>query len=546
MRVFFLVSLLLGSVIFAFGQNASLFDELSPLYPDSQIQSGRDSLEFHVPKGGQISVNVLINELVEKDILQIDSKLMSAFANVKISRLLDVPVEENTGLDSRTEQYIGKINPNVIRRAPFQVYEVLQPITSAFLCEHSTEAINVKWFISEDMGAGTYRDTIEIRGATFEKQMFVNIVVHDIVLPKAGKDSYGYTNWFSLKNMAIFHGEELWTDRHWKIIKEYAETMAEGRQNVFWVTLQDMFDKEGEEFVLQNNRLEKLIRIFTDAGLHYIEFAPLAHRTNNDWSSTTLSSNIQPDVKVNSPEGYQFYEQVFQQLKNIIEENDWNGRALFHISDEPTDEVVEDYKVFVEHLRKYFPETAILEATMTLGLSEAVDYWCPQVQEYQKHQDFFEKRKEAGDQVWVYTCLIPGGKWLNRLLDQHKLRQVFLGWSLAKFELGGFLHWGLNHYNTPNPLLRSVVDHPHAPNTKNKLPAGDTHVIYPGIDGPWSSLRFNAHRLGMEDAELFKLLDQKQRDELMSPCFSSFDEYTTDVDIYRDIRRKLLDKMDQR
>jgi hypothetical protein len=102
----------------------------------------------------------------------------------------------------------------------------------------------------------------------------------------------------------------------------------------------------------------------------------------------------------------------------------------------------------------------------------------------------------------------------------------------------------LNHYNTPNPLNRSVVDHPHAPNTKNKLPAGDTHIIYPGINGPWSSLRFNAHRLGMEDAELFSLLNREERDQLMSMCFLRFDDYKTDVDLYRDVRKVLLERLD--
>ena len=36
------------------------------------------------------------------------------------SQLVDVPVEQNTGLDSRTEQFTKQHNPYVIRRAPVQ------------------------------------------------------------------------------------------------------------------------------------------------------------------------------------------------------------------------------------------------------------------------------------------------------------------------------------------------------------------------------------------------------------------------------------------
>ena len=41
------------------------------------------------------------------------------YPSLFISRLHSVPVEENTGLGSRTEQFEGVTNPHVVRRAPF-------------------------------------------------------------------------------------------------------------------------------------------------------------------------------------------------------------------------------------------------------------------------------------------------------------------------------------------------------------------------------------------------------------------------------------------
>ena len=151
------------------------------------------------------------------------------------------------------------------------------------------------------------------------------------------------------------------------------------------------------------------------------------------------------------------------------------------------------------------PGIPIVEATMTRELTGAVDIWCPQVHKYQQNRSFFDERKAAGDQVWVYTCLVPGGPWVNRLLDQERLRQVWIGWAAAKWELDGFLHWGLNHYKA-DPFAQSVVDHPAMPNTTNKLPAGDTHIVYPGPYGPWSSTRFEAHRIGLEDLAMLRML----------------------------------------
>ncbi|RLD74718.1 MAG: hypothetical protein DRJ07_19425, partial [Bacteroidetes bacterium] len=382
-----------------FGQKVSLYDELSPLYPDTEINKPTSHMELHTAKGGILSVNLLINNLDKKDILDIKNNLSGFFTKVETYRLIDVPLEENTGLDSRTEQYTGKKNPYVTRRAPFDVYEVLQEVSFPIFTENKTEAFNIKWEVPHNISEGIYNSTVLVKGQGFSKTLHIKTVVHKTTIPKAGYNTFKYTNWFSLKNIAQRHGLKIWSLEFWEMTEKYALKMAEGRQNVFWVTLPDMFDFVNGTPVLQTKRLKKLIQTFTDAGIYYIEFAPIAHRTKNDWSSKTLSSNFNPDMLVNSNEGYLLYDEIFSQLKKIMDENGWNGRSMFHIADEPTDEVVDDYKLFVKHLKKYFPNASILEATMTLGLSGAVDNWCPQIQEYQKHKDFFETRKKEGDKV---------------------------------------------------------------------------------------------------------------------------------------------------
>lgn len=541
-RCFLLALCLFVSVGVA--QKISLFDELAPLYPDTEIGQEVTAMTLHAPRGGVLGVNLLLKSEGNHDILKLKHNFGTLFEEVATYQLIDVPVEENTGLDSRTEQYKGDRNPHVIRSAPFTVYEVLKPTAFLLFVDTRNTAFHLSWKIPTNLPAGTYHNNIVLQGKGFYKVLSIKTVVHQTRVPPASYRTYKYTNWFSLSKIAEHHGVEQWSDSFWVLVKKYAELMAKGRQNVFWMTTRDMFEMIDGRPVLQKARARKIAQIFSDAGIAYIEFAPIAHRTDGDWSVGTLSANLKSDMLVNSKEGRAFFKDYFTQLKDFVDESGWYGRCLFHLCDEPTDELVKDYRRFTKHFRKYFPHAPLLEATMTIGLSGAVDNWCPQVQEYQKHRDFFEKRKQAGDKVWVYTCLVPGGKWLNRLLDQHHLRQVYLGWSLAKFNLEGFLHWGLNHYNTDNPFTQSVVDHPAVPNTNNKLPAGDSHVFYPGINAPWAGLRFNAHRIGMEDAELFRRLAPTKRDELMQSCFRSFDEYEESVKQYRLVKKQLLTYLD--
>jgi hypothetical protein len=80
------------------------------------------------------------------------------------------------------------------------------------------------------------------------------------------------------------------------------------------------------------------------------------------------------------------------------------------------------------------------------------------------------------------------------------LRPALFGWAAARFGLDGFLHWGFNHYGRgQDPFQQSVVGH----GGGNFLPAGDTHIVYPGTGGPWSSLRLEAQREGFEDYNFF-------------------------------------------
>ncbi len=61
-----------------------------------------------------------------------------------------------------------------------------------------------------------------------------------------------------------------------------------------------------------------------------------------------------------------------------------------------------------------------------------------------------------------------------------KLRQVYFGWGAAFYNTGGYMHWGLNQYYV-DPFEQSVVHHPSpVAGANNFLPAGDTHIIYPG------------------------------------------------------------------
>jgi hypothetical protein len=329
------------------------------------------------------------------------------------------------------------------------------------------------------------------------------------------------------------------------MIRQYARLMAHARQNMFWIPLTNIVRRTARGLVLDRPRLERLVKLFTGEGLWFIEGGHLGQRHKREWNAEYF--DLVPDgPRATSPEGNAEIANISRQLMQVIRENKWQDRWIQHVTDEPTAENAVDYRIFVGMAHKYMPGLPILDATMDVTLAGSVDIWCPQVQEYQRHRREFSGVQKLGDKVYFYTCCCPGGPWLNRLLDMELLRPALFGWAAARFALDGFLHWGFNYWQPgQDPFQMNNIPWPPGDAPKpNCLPAGDTHICYPGSDGPWSSVRLEAQREGFEDYELLKTLGEKNRAALQrvsGRAIRAFDRYARDVSVYRRARRALLE-----
>jgi hypothetical protein len=530
-----------GGAKAAAGFCAGFVDELEPLYPDSRLEEVAlpEPLILDAARGTIAGVHVLVEDL-PKDILlgvkpdRLDfwpAKAMHFF------RLIDVPVEVNTGLNSRTEKYDGKRNPYVIRRAPFRIFEVLEPVASEIRIDTPTVALSVQIDVPSDVKPGDYEVGIVINaGAGSISKQFI-LRVHAATVPPIEKVTFCYTNWYSIDNMMRATHAVKESEQYWEIFDRYIAMMAKGRQNMFRLWIGQTRNAEGR-ITLDRKGMKKMIAAF---GRHSIIHIEGSHLLGSRGDHLITRPGGHP---VQSPEGTAEFVEILQRLNEFITEENLRDRWFQHIKDEPGGNLTADYKFAADLIHKHLPGVPVLEATVTRELAGAVDVWCPTVDQYQKHRDFFDKRLEQGNRCWVYTCLTPTGPWVNRLIDMERLRQVYVGWGAARFGTTGFLHWALNRYKT-DPFKQSVVDH--IPNTTNQLPAGDTHIVYPGPGLPWSSTRFEAHRIGLEDRELLRQL--KDRDPahcrmLIDSVFRGYDNYETEVSAYRFARRRLLEALD--
>ena len=526
----------------AIAQDVGFSNVLDAVYPDVNKTKFPKSYAVDTALNTTVNVNLIVfsdlNSIVEVDYQS------PTINKVDLSEVLAVPVEQNTGLDSRTEQFKGLINPHVIRRAPFEVFEVIKPLNSkSIITKTKFSLINIKIPIEKDLMVKNHKLNfkISINGEEYNLKLKINI--YNTLIPNLDSSNFFYTNWFNLSKMEEYHNLDRWSTEWYSMLDKYAKIMASGRQNCVKIPGELINLKNGEIF-LDEEKMISFVNVFLKYGFKYFESPHLLGRgKNDDWGNPELITKLR-NVGYYTEEGKNEIEIITKKIKNFTEKYNLTTQWLQHIADEPTSVNAKCYSDVSMQIKKIYPKIKIMEATNTReSLGNAIDIWCPIINDFQENEDFFRSREKLGEKVLVYTCLVPGGKWLNRTLDMEKIRQVYFGWGGSKYNTMGYLHWGLNQYKA-DPFNQSVIKHPSpiaGPN--NFLPAGDTHVIYPGEEGPLSSLRFEAHRIGCEDYELLEMLKKIDFDfhkKIIDKIFTNYTSYSTSLKKYKRIKKRLL------
>ena len=523
-------------------QDVGFSSILNAVYPDE------NSLKFHktyianTAKNTTYNINIVIYSKSKSKIKF--NYVSNSFNEIVFSQVLDVPVEQNTGLDSRTERFKGNINPYVIRRAPFKIFEIIKPINSNIIESSSNfSLVNIKIPIDKKIKTDKHKIdfTVSVDGKKFNLKLKIN--VHDVMIPDLDKSNFFYTNWFNLSKMEEYHELERWSSEWYLMLDKYAKLMSYGRQNCVKIP-GELIHLKNDEVFLDEKRMMSFVDIFLRHGFKYFESPHLLGRgKSDDWGNPELITKLR-NVGYYTDEGKKEINDVSHKIKQFTHKNNLTEQWLQHIADEPTSVNAQCYIDVADQIKSINPEIQIMEATNTReSLGNSIDIWCPIINDFQENEDFFRSREKLGEKILVYTCLVPGGKWLNRTLDMEKIRQVYFGWGGSKYNTMGYLHWGLNQYKA-DPFKQSVIKHPSpiaGPN--NFLPAGDTHIIYPGKNGPLSSLRFESHKIGCEDYEILehlKKIKPKKHKFLVNKIFQNYTSYSVNIKKYERVKNRIL------
>lgn len=535
---------------------ASLFDELEALYPDSNVKEGKTHYEVSATNGTYAGVNIMLTGLQAG--MPVTFSIKGPHKKYKLLEMVAVPVEINSGYEVRAESIDNKYNPNVIRRAPFLVYDALKPFSNIISAKGVSVAITFRCKV--EVEEYTYQPwDIEITHCGVTRKLLFVVEAFTTYVPKAGKDTHKYVNWFSSETFEINHNSLKFSDRWFKIFEGYLKLANYGRQNMLCISPDWIFDYKGEDPILNEERLDRIIKIADRCGMYWLSGGDLISRKNGEWEATTAQTCF-GDLPIPGI-GEQQLEAMAKSIYQYLEKNDLKDRWMQSLMDEPLNCNADTWKLGSKMLHSAMPGIPLLEASIAReSIAGAIDIWCPTVDKYERYSEFFAERREQGDRFFVYTCLQPAGQYCNRLLDMERIRAVWLGWAPARYpSIEGFLHWGGNWFGSENGdgvwgqfepyYLYSGQGHisDYDIDKYNILPAGDSAIMYPGYCAPLSSVRLEAQRIGLEDLCLLEELKKRsstRADEIISSVFRGYSDYEKSVNKYRDAKRKLLKELE--
>ena len=560
---------------------AAIFDELTPIYPDTDVADGFSEYTVVGCNGTVVGAHVVLTGLTPG--MPVAVAVRGEHRCFKLFELRAVPVEVNCGANLRTEYLKDDINEFVIRRAPFVIYEALDPFYNIFTPTFAHTAIAFKTPVEYCREAGERVWEIIVSQGCTSKTVMLRVEEYPLDVPKANQNTFTYVNWFDFDRIAAdFHCEK-WSGAYCKIFEQYLRTAVFSRQNMLCIPMSEIFDRTAYNRASLNvKRLDEIIKVARRAGISLFQGGAFAHRKacmNDDelYASLDHCAITDPeeiarqykyqafDVFDNCPEArvgvvnqlipghdgeaalLSMAEQLYAYIKKSGLTDVWVQSCL----DEPNAALEPVYRRICGIVKVAMPGIPIIEPNLDgHPLEGTMDIWCPSLDQYEQNIDFYSGRVDAGERIWVYSCLTPAANYCNRLLDMERLRAVWIGWSQMVYpDIEGFLHWGANCNITDEPFRRQSGNFSENilefhPKHAMFLPAGDCAIFFPGSGGPMISTRSEAHRIGLEDLCVLKLLKEKAPDKvlpLVYRVFRRFNDFEKDVAVYRSVRRELFE-----
>ena len=414
---------------------------------------------------------------------------------------------------------------------------------------------------------GEHTFTVRFYDATKEVIKATATFTVEVIPAFLGEQRLIYTNWFHCDCLADMYNVEMFSDKHFEIIESFAKAAADTGMNMILLpaftppldtsvgcerkTAQLVkVTKTADGFEFDFSLMERFIEVCKRAGQTHFEHSHLYSQWGAKAAPKVMGYENGEykqlfgwDTDSSSDEYTLFIRSYLRALKPVLEKTGVNKNILFHISDEPSDKHLENYKRCLEIVLPEIEGFVNGDAISHFDVYKEAKIHTPIIS---VNSEDMPKFIENAPVRWLYytgESLLDG--FTNRLISTTAPRCRIVGMQMFYFGMTGFLHWGFNYYY--DKLSHGLCDVKVFPCNYGNYP-GTSFMVYPDTDGTaLTSTRMKVFYEGILDYEaLMKLSELAGREKaiaLIEEFFGSMSfNYCPDDDLTLIKFREVLNK----
>ena len=389
------------------------------------------------------------------------------------------------------------------------------------------------WFtVNEDqktLPAGEYTITVEFYN-TYSKDTKVHeeTVKVKILDEKLPEQKLMYTNWLHCDCICDYHRVEMFSDEFFKILENYVRVAAtHGMNMVMLPAFTPPLDtpvgrermtaqlvkvtRENGKYTFDFSLMKRYIDVCKKAGAKYFEHSHLF----SQWGAVAAPKIMATvdgkekrifgwDTKASGKAYSTFLRQYITELKEFLAEEKLSKKVLFHISDEPTDEMLPTYLKALNVVKD------LLEGYMTGDALSHYEVYEKSAVKYPIVATHMIDPFKGCKDLWAYyTGEQTADGMSNRLFGTPPEWNRMLGVQMFSYNVKGFLHWAYNFYY--GILSHGIADPKVDVCGFGPFSAGAGNMVYPNFDGSvFPSMRQKVFFEGFNDHRALKLLEKKK------------------------------------
>ena len=335
------------------------------------------------------------------------------------------------------------------------------------------------------------------------------------------------TQWLHCDCLADYYNVGVFSERHWEIIENFVRTaVANGINTLLTPVFTPPLDTavggerptvqlvgvrvDGGEYSFDYSRLDRWLDMCGRVGIKYFEISHLftqwgaAHAPKIVAKVDGVEKRIFGwDTDATGPAYTRFLRTFIPDFLAHMKSRGLDRRCIFHISDEPR----------LEHLEQYAKSRAVvadlLDGYIVADALSNFEFWKHGLVSTpipsNNHIEPFLEAKVPG--LWTYYCCSQGVDVSNRFFAMPGARTRAIGMQFYKYDIAGFLQWGYNFYfnqfsyDRVNPYLDSTAGY--------FVPSGDAYSVYPSHDGrALESMRIVQFYEALQDRRAMELCGQ--------------------------------------